>query len=1256
MLAVNLQLLLQHRFTGEDRIRSSPATPHGLCIFIGKFPRSGESLGVLSGNNRILLMWNVRATFLVRLLFSALALHAQNSLPQLWPTFPEPTNIVNVNIAGQAGDDLMAITSFQGAFNQQQLSTRLYVSGGSAGADAHYWLTHVTPSGVTVTNLSFDTGDPDGALKALLGTYGPQGTNTVTKYVFCDPQYAPETCNMATTLAGINDAMVANPDNSTVIRSYGLTQVADLSTYSKPSGSQTIWIGNNSTLVNSTTYNRVNNPSGRGGTTGWSSNAGTVSTGAGTGLCSGQGTTLKWTRSGSGMDFAYTKPGSMRLNSTPYMFSVQVCVQSGAPVYLDAWDGTQDLKSDTVSTNDGWKTLQLAVPIPLTTPGSRNTTIDLQVRTNGGSTTVFFHNAAVIDSRTVVDMYQYNNLLSQTTGNILAQDFPDLSNLRDYLIAGKVFTFELTSNNADEAPLYNTILTDSHTAHNTPILGYIDAENQDVTYLSGSGRGHFLTASDKYNNGSVWASFPELSSLSQPAPAAVSPANGTVYVAFAPSDGDNLSIDEHTTQNRWSNGKYFGAVPMGWTTSPGMMTFAPNLLSYYYRFLPQSQEMIAGPSGVGYTRALTGMDLSPFASLTTQFLKAASMSTLDSSEDAQNYNVSLAQALNLNSYYNVPHIYASFYIPPTPEGPAHPQTMLDGQGVGYNKIPNDEVTSVKKWVSRHYAGSGAPTYLEALEDNLTYSTADVLYIAQQLQLTGGHPYVFLTPSELALTERAAGSQPTNAQAVAGSTLIAAYPQNLLYNVDGQEPELVMTSSGWAMGTSGHNESLVGTIYQGTGCQKLRVPENSSNAYIYAYQNLGNVPQIGRYYRFTATVAGSGTAQMTVWDGSANQHSAKVTLTSAWQTITMMVYMNSATSGQIQVGLVGSSSGQTMYFNATARTNPGWYYSQPGSATSFASLGGATFNNGYFNDEAFFFSVPGGLTNPQCVAQFPQDTSSFAANTHYTASVDVASGAAGGQAYLDVWNGTSDSTSSTVTLGSQWQTLKTTFTTGSSESGSQFEIRVPSGIGANKTVYFRNASLVPTNSIPTYGLQTGLEAADTQLSWTNTVDTVSPGGKESNVTSALTQFSSTITRGGGNAIQFGGTASGGTSTHAYLAAFSNGTTLTSNSKLTYWIYPMSPMGTEAGANSMTWLDSTCVAIDMVFTDATDLRDSGVKDQYGNLLHPAHQCNHLQPDQWNYVTADLSSLSGKTVNRIDIGYDQPGASGNYGGYVDDIALSY
>jgi hypothetical protein len=38
----------------------------------------------------------------------------------------------------------------------------------------------------------------------------------------------------------------------------------------------------------------------------------------------------------------------------------------------------------------------------------------------------------------------------------------------------------------------------------------------------------------------------------------------------------------------------------------------------------------------------------------------------------------------------------------------------------------------------------------------------------------------------------------------------------------------------------------------------------------------------------------------------------------------------------------------------------------------------------------------------------------------------------------------------------------------------------------------------------------------------------------------------------------------------------------------------------------------------------------------------------------VTAALDRLAGKTIRRVDVGYDQPGGSGGYRGYIDDLAI--
>ena len=1201
------------------------------------------------------LNWKATTAFLAFLLFGTTELYA-NSLPQLWPTFSEPSAIVNIGLTGQAGDDFMAITTFQGAYNQLQLSTRLYVN---TPADASYWLAHAVPSGITVTNLSYTSSDPDGMLKALLSTYG----SSIKGYYICDPYNAPESCNMATTLAGINDAMVVSADNLAIMQSatynpsVPLMANGDLRTYSVPTSGEYTWIGSSSGLVNSTTMNMVSNPSGGLGTSDWSVSGGTVSTGTGTGSCSGQGTTLKYASTAANT-WAYNEPAipSSRINTTPYIFSFQACVQSGSPVFLDAWNGCGDVQSGTIASGTGWQTLQLAVPLPVSGCVG-NSTIKLEVRTSGSSgTTVFFANGAVIDNRIAIDTYQYNNFISATNTSILAQDFASSSNLRDYMIAAKMFVFDLTSNDADEKTLYGQII--NSTAHNTPIMGYIDNEANDVLYLSGSGEGHFLNASDDYNNGSVWASLPQPSSLSQPGPTApFKTNNGTVYAAFAASDGDNASIVQHQNVQRWTEGQFLGAVPMAWTISPGMINFAPGIISNYYQFLPQSQEMMAGPSGVGYGTGETGTDLSGLASLTNQFMTSEGMSTVTAWESSTISGGLIDYAIDVN----VPHVVYRNPQALTIETNTA-KTVLDGQDSFYNSNPPDQISAIETALATGGATpyqSGAPNFLEFLIDNLTMSPDDTLYISQKLQRDLSYPIVFMTPSELAAAERGGGTVTSSPQAVLGSTLQTVYPQNFIWNANGQEPHANITSTTWTLGNTGTtcaNEALYTNVdFLGGGNNELHVPAgNTVNCYaqasLAATSDVSPAMVAGRYYYFSMNVAGTGSAYLNIYDGSAYHQSTAVTLSpSAWTPISMIVEMQSASAGNVEVGLVPSaSSGQTLYFSGTQSIQPGWYYgtAQGSGTTSTMTFGSGTYASAQGNAQALFLNNPAN-DGTQWIDFYPTGLTS---GTTYTGSVDVAGT---GSAYLAFYNGSTGTNSSTVTLSNNWQTL----TLSGAASGSnppRVQIVAPSS-SSSQTVYFRNASLTPAPATAPL-FTTGLETGQTQLTATNTVDTISGSGGESNVSSAILEASTTASHGGTYAIQYGGTASGGSTTDAYMEAFANGSVLSSTTRLSYWIYPMSPMGSESGASSMTGLNSTCVAVDVVFTNGTALRNLRVKDQYSNTLNPPGECNHLQPDQWNYVTASLSSLSGLTVDHIDVGYSQSGASGNYGGYIDDITLSH
>jgi predicted alpha-1,2-mannosidase len=191
--------------------------------------------------------------------------------------------------------------------------------------------------------------------------------------------------------------------------------------------------------------------------------------------------------------------------------------------------------------------------------------------------------------------------------------------------------------------------------------------------------------------------------------------------------------------------------------------------------------------------------------------------------------------------------------------------------------------------------------------------------------------------------------------------------------------------------------------------------------------------------------------------------------------------------------------------------------------------------------------------------------------------------------------------------------------------------------------------------------TGLETNEAALTWTNTVDSAYPGGGIANVGPILSSLSgpelgvrSENSQSGSDEIMFSGDAQGGSSVYANLKMFdlsSQNVVISPGMRFSYWIFPQS--NTNDGLVSGT--NSVFVALDLVFSDGTTLRSSGLTDQHGVRLNPTNQAAILAPDTWNYVSVDLTPLTNKTVNRIDLGYNQPGGSGGFRGYVDDLGFT-
>lgn len=183
--------------------------------------------------------------------------------------------------------------------------------------------------------------------------------------------------------------------------------------------------------------------------------------------------------------------------------------------------------------------------------------------------------------------------------------------------------------------------------------------------------------------------------------------------------------------------------------------------------------------------------------------------------------------------------------------------------------------------------------------------------------------------------------------------------------------------------------------------------------------------------------------------------------------------------------------------------------------------------------------------------------------------------------------------------------------------------------------------------------TSFEPGQRAPDWASVPDTDPGGGGVSGVSSPQAQVTYQQTAHTGDAsLSYGGTASGAAADDAYMKVFdlsSAPAAVDRYSTLSYWIYPESSGGPDGG-------NSTCEALDLVFTDGTALRSLGATDENGNQASPSGQCGHLILNQWNHVTVNVGAVaSGKHITAIDAGYDQPGSSGAYQGFIDDVSLS-
>jgi hypothetical protein len=169
--------------------------------------------------------------------------------------------------------------------------------------------------------------------------------------------------------------------------------------------------------------------------------------------------------------------------------------------------------------------------------------------------------------------------------------------LRDYAVANKAMVFWLDANVPVQKALFEKILSDVKPG--TPYLGWFsnDVEGEFSGVEMTSNHGVYVLAADWFSNLTVFSGTKVKSS----APKAVKAPKleNKIYVTYTFSEGDNFQYNQHRMRIIWDDPNR-GKVPINWTSSPLLYDGAPAILDYYRMTVTENDLLIAGPSGAGY--------------------------------------------------------------------------------------------------------------------------------------------------------------------------------------------------------------------------------------------------------------------------------------------------------------------------------------------------------------------------------------------------------------------------------------------------------------------------------------------------------------------------------------------------------------------------------------------------------------------------------------------------------------------------------
>lgn len=260
-----------------------------------------------------------------------------------------------------------------------------------------------------------------------------------------------------------------------------------------------------------------------------------------------------------------------------------------------------------------------------------------------------------------VDMWNQFKVSAGNVQPLSSEQKEPYGYLRDYAVANKAMVFWLDSNVPEQRELFEKFLSDVEPG--TPYLGWFsnDVEGEFNSVEITSRHSVYVLAADWFSNMTVFSAKTPVAN--PPKPAKNPKLENKIYVTYTFSEGDNFQYNQHRMRVLWDDPSR-GKVPINWTSSPLLYDGAPAMLNHYLKTATANDLLISGPSGAGYFYANAWPDdtFAPYLKQTFNYLKKTGMTVpyVLNRIDGQNVPLSETKAKAYAEQYHAPGVFLSW--------------------------------------------------------------------------------------------------------------------------------------------------------------------------------------------------------------------------------------------------------------------------------------------------------------------------------------------------------------------------------------------------------------------------------------------------------------------------------------------------------------------------------------------------------------------------------------------------------------------